>query len=466
MFRCSIRDNNWDVAVTMAILDNYAEIIKVEPGQNGATLGVAIDVGTTSNVVYLIDLLTNRIVSRQGGYNRQCRYGDDVISRITHATEVRGGLKDLHEAVTSTLNSLIERAVTEAGYSRNDIVQAVIAGNTTMTQLLWGITPRYIRLEPYIPTYNTVPPVKAREIGLSLHPEAVAISFPQVASYVGGDIVSGTLYTRIAHKDETTLFVDIGTNGEMVLGNSDFLVSCACSAGPAFEGGGITFGMRATAGAVESVDIDPLTYDVIVRTVKDAPPIGICGSGLIDALSAMLAAGIIDRVGKFQTDLKTERLRMGNESMEFVLAWENETGLDSDLVITEGDVKNLIRAKAAIFAGMRTLLQMVEMQVKDLGQIIIAGGFGNFLNIEQAIKIGLLPDIDPERYTFVGNSSVKGACLALLSKDAYREAVELGQKMTYMELAVGNNFMDEYISAMFLPHTDLSLFPGAAGVTA
>lgn len=223
--------------------------------------------------------------------------------------------------------------------------------------------------------------------------------------------------------------------------------------------------MRATTGAIESVDIDPLTYDVIAKTVKDAPPIGICGSGLIDALSGMLAAGIIDRAGKFQADLETERLRMGNESMEFVLAWENETGLDSELVITEGDVKNLIRAKAAIFAGMRTLLQMVEMQVKDLDQIIIAGGFGNFLNIEQAIKIGLLPDIDPERYTFVENSSVKGACLALLSKDAYREAVALGQKMTYMELAAGNNFMDEYMSAMFLPHTDLSLFPVAAEAT-
>ncbi|MBW6464329.1 MAG: DUF4445 domain-containing protein, partial [Firmicutes bacterium] len=334
-----------------------------------------------------------------------------------------------------------------------------IAGNTTMTQLLWGVSPSYIRLEPYIPTYSVIPPVKAREIGLNLHHEAIAVSFPQVASYVGGDIVAGALFTRIAHKDETTLFIDIGTNGEMVLGNKDWLVSCACSAGPAFEGGGISYGMRATAGAIEKVDIDPLTYDVIITTVKDAPALGICGSGLIDALSALLDAGIIDRAGKFQRDLETPRMQQGEESMEYVLVWQKDSALDSDIVITEADVKNLLRAKAAIFAGMRTMLQMVEMKVEEIDKIIIAGGFGNFLNIEQAVKIGLLPDIDPERYTFIGNSSVKGACLALLSADAYREAVELGQKITYMELAVGNTFMDQYMSAMFLPHTDLTLFP-------
>jgi len=456
----TLRDNNWDVSVTVAALDNYTEIIKVEPGENGATLGVAVDVGTTSNVVYLIDLSTYRIISRQGDYNKQCSYGDDVISRIIYAVEEKDGLDNLHSAVTNTLNNLIEKAVAEAGFKKEDIVQAVIAGNTTMTQLLWGITPKYIRLEPYIPTCNVVPPVKAREIGLNLHPEAVAISFPQVASYVGGDIVAGALFTRIAHKDETTLFIDIGTNAEMVLGNKNWLVSCACSAGPAFEGGGISFGMRATAGAIEKVDIDPLSFDVIVNTVKDAPALGICGSGLIDALSALLEAGIIDRAGKFQTDIDTPRLRAGDESMEFVLAWQEDSGVESDIVITGADVKNLLRAKAAIYAGMRTLLHMVDMKVEDIDRVIIAGGFGNFLNVEQAVKIGLLPDIDPERYTFIGNSSVKGACLALLSADAYREAVELGQKITYVELASGNTFMDEYISAVFLPHTDLSLFPG------
>ncbi|MFU8793855.1 MAG: ASKHA domain-containing protein [Dethiobacteria bacterium] len=455
----TLRNNNWDVSVTLAMLDCYAEIIKVEPGENGASLGIAIDVGTTSNVVYLIDLSTFRIINRQGDYNKQCRYGDDVISRIIYSTEETNGLENLHNAVTDTLNSLIEKAVLEAGFKKEDIVQAVIAGNTTMTQLLWGVSPSYIRLEPYIPTYSVIPPVKAREIGLNLHHEAIAVSFPQVASYVGGDIVAGALFTRIAHKDETTLFIDIGTNGEMVLGNKDWLVSCACSAGPAFEGGGISYGMRATAGAIEKVDIDPLTYDVIITTVKDAPALGICGSGLIDALSALLDAGIIDRAGKFQRDLETPRMQQGEESMEYVLVWQKDSALDSDIVITEADVKNLLRAKAAIFAGMRTMLQMVEMKVEEIDKIIIAGGFGNFLNIEQAVKIGLLPDIDPERYTFIGNSSVKGACLALLSADAYREAVELGQKITYMELAVGNTFMDQYMSAMFLPHTDLTLFP-------
>ncbi len=456
----TLRENNWDVSVTLANLGEYVEIIKVEPGENGASLGLAIDVGTTSNVVYLIDLATSKIISRQGDYNKQCRYGDDVISRIIYATESITGLSDLHNAVVETINGLVDRAVAESGYQKEDIVQAVIAGNTTMTQLLWNVNPKYIRLEPYIPTFNVIPPFKARDIGLNLHPEAVAISFPQVASYVGGDIVAGALFTRIAHKDETTLFIDIGTNGEMVLGNKDWLVSCACSAGPAFEGGGISQGMRATAGAIEKVDIDPLTYEVTLGTVKNLPPLGICGSGLIDALSELLQAGIIDRAGKFQADIQSHRLRQGEESLEFVLAWEKDAGVNYDIVITEADVKNLLRAKAAIFAGIRTMLQLVEMKVSQIDKVIIAGGFGNYLNIEQALKIGLLPDIEPEKYTFIGNSSVKGACLALLSADAYHEAVELGQKITYMELAVGNSFMDEYMSAMFLPHTDLTLFPG------
>jgi len=456
-----LRESNWDVAVTIAILDSFTEIIRVEPGHIGVTLGVAIDVGTTSNVVYLIDLSTFRIINRQGDYNRQCRYGDDVISRIIYSSVEKTGLKTLQKAATDTINDLIDKAVTEVGYKREDVVQAVIAGNTTMTQLLWGVTPKYIRLEPYIPTFQVVPPVKARQIGLKLHHEAIAVSFPQVASYVGGDIVAGALFTRIAYEDDLTLFIDIGTNGEMVLGNKDFLVSCACSAGPAFEGGGITFGMRATTGAIESVTIDPKNFDVIVETVRGAKAVGICGSGLIDALSALLEAGAIDRAGVFQTGLATNRLREGDESREFVLVWQEESGRDSDIVITEADVKNLLRAKAAIFAGIRTMLQMVEMKIEDVSRIIIAGGFGNYLNIEKSIKIGLLPDIDQERYTFVGNSSVKGACLALLSADAYREAVDLGQKITYIELATGNSFMDEYISAMFLPHTDLDLFPSA-----
>ena len=458
----TLRNSNWDVAVTVAILDSFTEIIKIEPGENGATLGVAIDVGTTSNVVYLIDLSTFRIIKRQGDYNRQCRYGDDVISRIIYASETKDGLETLQKAVADTLNDLIEKAVTAVGYKSEDVVQAVIAGNTTMTQLLWGVTPKYIRLEPYIPTFQVVPPVKARQIGLNLHHEAIAVSFPQVASYVGGDIVAGSLFTRIAYEDDLTLFIDIGTNGEMVLGNKDWLVSCACSAGPAFEGGGISFGMRATPGAIESVTIDPESFDVTVETVGGAKAAGICGSGLIDALSALLKSGVIDRAGVFQTELATDRLREGDESKEFVLVWHEESSRDSDIVITEADVKNLLRAKAAIFAGIRTMLQMVEMKIEDVSRIIIAGGFGNYLNIEQAIKIGLLPDIEQERYTFIGNSSVKGACLALLSDGAYREAVELGQKITYIELAVGSSFMDEYISAMFLPHTDLNLFPSVS----
>ena len=318
-----------------------------------------------------------------------------------------------------------------------------------------------MRLEPYIPTMNEVPPVAAREIGLHLLPEGLVHSFPSVASYVGGDIVSGTLVTDMANGEDIVLFIDIGTNGEIVLGNQDWLVSCACSAGPCFEGGGIAFGMRAMPGAIERINIDATTLDVTYKVVGSIPPVGICGSGLVDCLAKLRDAGIIDRAGNFQLKHSTnsERLRATPDDKEFVLVWAHHAGGDKDIVITENDVKNLIRAKGAIYAGIRSLLTMVAVEIDMISRIVIAGGFGNYLNVHDSVEIGLLPDLPPESYQFIGNSSVKGARLALLSQNAWREAMELSRKMTYVELSIGTTFMDEFVSALFLPHTDLSLFP-------
>lgn len=461
----TLRQANWDVSVTLTDLDSGYEVIRVERGNDRPPFGLAIDIGTTTVVVYLINLDTGEIVDKQGTYNKQAKFGDDVISRIVYATDSPECLKEIHQAVIDTINELVDKILTRQNLVPDDLSSAVVAGNTTMTQLFLRVDPRYIRLEPYIPAMNTVPPVPAQAIGLHLLPEALVYSYPSVASYVGGDIVSGTLVTDMANGEEILLFIDIGTNGEIVLGNQDWLVSCACSAGPCFEGGGITFGMRAMPGAIERVDIDPTTLDVSLKVVGKILPVGICGSGLVDCLSKLREAGIIDRAGNFQMNHQSDskRLRSTADDKEFVLAWAQQAGGDKDIVITENDVKNLIRAKGAIYAGIRSLLAIVSLDIEMISKIIIAGGFGNYLNVHDSVEIGLLPDLPEDKFEFIGNSSIKGARLALLSKNAWQEAIELSKKMTYIELSVGPTFMDEYVSALFLPHTDLSLFPSVQG---
>ena len=457
----ALRKANWDVSVTLTDIDSKITVTHVEPGNDNPPYGLAIDIGTTTVVVYHINLSTGEIIDQQGSYNKQAKFGDDVITRIVYAVENDENLQEIRLAVVDTINELINKILARQSLSSTDFSSAVIAGNTTMTQLFLGVDPRYIRLEPYIPTMANVPSIPARDVGLNMLPEALVHCYPSVASYVGGDIISGALVTDLANGEDIILFIDIGTNGEIVLGNQDWLVSCACSAGPSFEGGGITFGMRAMPGAIERVVIDPETLDVSLKVIGKSLPVGICGSGLVDCLSKLLEAGIIDRVGNFQMGhpASSARLRATSDDKEFVLAWADQSGGGKDVVITENDVKNTIRAKGAIYAGIRTLLNMVAVEMDMISRIIIAGGFGNYLNVQDAVQIGLLPDIEEERFEFIGNASIKGARLALLSQNAWREAKELGQKMTYVELSVGPTFMDEYVSALFLPHTDFSLFP-------
>lgn len=456
-----LRQAEWDVSVTVTDLENGYTVTRVEPGNDRPPYGLAVDIGTTTVVVYLVDLSTGQIVDQQGTYNKQAKFGDDVISRIVYAVDGPEYLAEIHKAVIDTINELTDKILSRQKLESRDLAAAVTAGNTTMVQLFLGVDPRYIRLEPYIPTMNGVPSVPAKDVGLHMLPEGLVHSFPSVASYVGGDIVSGTLVTDMANGEDIVLFIDIGTNGEIVLGNQDWLVSCACSAGPCFEGGGIIFGMRAMPGAIERVKIDPETLDVSLKVIGRIPAVGICGSGLVDCLAKLREAGIIDRAGNFQLNhaSQSERLRQTPDDKEFVLAWAHQAGGEKDVVITENDVKNLIRAKGAIYAGIRSLLTMVAVDVDMISRIVIAGGFGNYLNVHDSVEIGLLPDISPEKYEFIGNASVKGARLALLSQKAWREADEVARKMTYIELSVGTTFMDEFVSALFLPHTDLSLFP-------
>lgn len=455
----TLREGEWKSTVYLAEGGGFTEIADLRPGKiEDKFYGLAVDIGTTTVVVYLVDLASGEIVGSKGTYNKQAKYGDDVITRIVHSVEEKDGLTQLHAAVISSINELIDSLVKEYSIDCSQIRVVVSAGNTTMTHLFLGIEPTYVRLEPYIPTVNSVPTLRAGDLGLHIHPSAWIHSLPNIASYVGGDITSGVLVTGMAQSDKLTLLIDIGTNGEMVLGNSDWLIACSCSAGPAFEGGGIKYGMRAMHGAIERVRILP-GFRVECKTIGNGKPIGICGSGLIDCMAVLREAGIIDRTGKITPDLEISRIRHTDEGPEFVLAWAEDSGSGEDITISENDIKNLIRSKGAIFAGIRVMLRMVDLPVEAIDEILIAGGFGNYLNVHDSVTIGLLPDLPVDKYKFIGNSSVKGAYLCLMSHNARRMVEEIARKMTYLELSIGNNFMDEFMSALFLPHTDLTLFP-------
>lgn len=453
-----VREQDWQVTVTCLMQDDAAEIIRVESGLvDTPPYGIALDIGTTTIAIALVDLATGKKVRQSGTFNRQATMGDDVISRIVYTEEKKYGLKETQSIVIEAINGLLDEVYEAENIGPEEVSAMMVAGNTTMIHLFLGIEPKFIRREPYIPAAAHFPVIKAKELGIRIHDCGPVICFPAVASYVGGDIVSGALLTGMEMQDEFWLFIDIGTNGEMVLGNSDLLMCCACSAGPAFEGGGIEYGMRAMDGAIEKIEIED-DFRVSFATVNNTPPVGICGSGLIDCLSTLRKAGIINRQGKMQ-QVATDRIRVGDEGPEFVLVRAAESGIGEDIVITEADVENLIRAKAAVFAGIRVMLNKMELPLEAISKILIGGGFGNYLNLYDSIQIGLLPDLPAEYYDFIGNSSLKGAYMALLSRKVFEHSIELGRSMTYLELSDGNEFYDEYVQAMFLPHTDMNLFP-------
>ena len=459
----ALRAADWDVTAVVEMSnwfspDGPPRLITVLPGYVETTWGVAIDIGTTSNVVYLVNLETGDVVDTAADYNGQVTRGEDVISRIIYAGK-NGGLSELQSLVVGTLNRLIERMCRRQHIEPTDIHKAVVAGNTTMMHLFLQLPPEVIRKSPFVPTINHVPPLVARTVGLKVHPEATLDCLPGVASYVGSDITAGVVASGLDHTGVLTMFIDIGTNGEIVLGDGSWLISCACSAGPAFEGAGVRFGMRATAGAIEEVWIDQQTLEPTIRVIGNEKPRGICGSGLISLLSEMFVTGVIDKGGNFHVTAGHPRIRPGEHGGEYVVAWGGETADGRDLVITKVDVDNLLRAKAAIYAGFSVLAQSVGLSLADVQDFIIAGAFGQYLNIEKAIQIGLLPDMPWERYKFLGNTSVLGAYMALLSSRAREQIAEAARKLTYLELSADNSFYDQFTSALFLPHTDITKFP-------
>ena len=457
----TVRKKNWEITLSIIQSEDCNEITGIFPGNKKTPrYGIAIDIGTTTLVLYLIDLTEGNLIDVASTYNSQIRFGDDVITRIVYATE-HNALKSLNKTVITDINILLSLLRKNHNISIDSIDCFVIAGNTTMTHLFLGLDPSAIREDPYIPTANIFPIAFTGALGIKVNPNTPVYTFPCVASYVGGDIVSGVLATRLHKKKELSLFMDIGTNGEIVLGNSEWLIAAACSAGPCFEGSGIKHGMRATDGAIEDVKINPSTFEPEIKVIgEDIQPIGICGSGMIDTVAEMFLTGILDQKGKLQKGI-SNRVRQGENGLEFVVYSRDSR----DIVLTEADIENIIRAKAAIYAGFSILLKEVGYTFNDVHKVYIAGGFGKFLDIEKAVILGMLPDIPREKFEFMGNTSIKGTYLCTLSRKMREEAEEIAKKMTYIELSVSRAFMDEYVSGIFIPHTNIDAFPSVKKLT-
>ncbi len=456
----------WDgrVTATVGVRGETSEVLCVERGDTSDRLfGVALDVGTTTVVAHLVDLTSGTTRAAAAKYNSQIEYGADVINRINHARQP-GGATTLHEMIIHDVNALIDELIERARVGRGDIYCVVAAGNTTMLHFLLGLEVDLIRLAPFVPATTSPPPIRAAEIGLRIHPRAVLYTMPMLGSYVGGDITAGILATGMYQSKKLCLLLDIGTNGEVVLGNREFLVACSASAGPAFEGATVSCGMRATNGAIDSVRIFRRGLNVSVTTIDDSPPVGFCGSGLIDALAEMFTAGVVDRTGRFQTSQTPKRFRISQQDdrPEFVLVSAAESGGHRDIVISQADVDNLIRAKGAIYAAADSLTQSLGLTFDQIERLYIAGGFGNELDVSHCITVGLLPDIPTDRIRFVGNSAAAGTRLAMLSRKLFDEIHEVRDRIAYEELTVAPEYMEKFTSACFLPHTDLSRFPSIA----
>jgi len=460
----ALRSSDWQVAVTFdsgSESDGSARLIRIQPAgeaEGQPLCGLAIDIGTTTVTVWLVDLVTGEVTHQASEYNQQITRGEDVISRIIYASKGTGG-DEMRALVLETINGLVEAACRRTGVDPDEIVKATISGNSTMTHLLLGIPPESIRLEPFVTAINHLPLLRAAEVGIAMNPDGIVDPLPGVASYVGADITAGVLAAGLRQMPETTLFIDVGTNGEIVLGSSEWLVTCACSAGPAFEGAGIQSGMRADKGAIEEVWIDGTTYEPTCRVIGKAPARGICGSGLISLVAEMFLTGILDKGGHINQTLDTPRVRRSVRGAEYVVAWADEAETDEDIVITRVDIDNLLRAKAAIYAGFNVLADGVGVSLDTVEQVLIGGSFGKYINVEKAVDIGLLPDLPWERFDYLGNTSVRGAYLALLDREARSEIAEIASSMTYIELSADNTFYEAFTSASFLPHTDLSRFP-------
>ena len=458
----TLRDANFKVQIAGTLDMGVLTVMDVTGKLDAPMIGCAIDIGTTTVTGVLLNLETGEVVAKASSGNGQIRYGADVINRIIEQSKP-GGVKRLQDAILKeTLVPLTAVMCKSAGITAERILRAAVASNTTMNHLLLGVDADPVRMEPYIPTFFQWRGMVAKDLGFVANPDAEVLVAPNIGSYVGGDITAGTFASLIWNKDEFSLFIDLGTNGELVFGNRDFMMSCACSAGPAFEGGDISCGMRATDGAVEAVSIDKDTMEPKLTIVGDEgqKPVGICGSGIIDVIAELYRTSIISSKGKFVRD--GGRVAHDEHGMgRYILARPDESETGREISITEVDIDSFIRAKGAIFSAINIMLSSLDMDVSVLEHVYVAGGIGSGINMENAVRIGMLPDIDRELFTYLGNTSLAGAYAMVRSENANQKVDEIASNMTYMELSTNPRYMDEFVAACFLPHTNRELFPSS-----
>ena len=458
-----LRQSGFHVAVAGTLKDGVFHAMDVRNANEPQPMcGLAIDIGTTTVSAVITDLKTGKLLAKGSGGNGQIRYGADVINRIVEQGR-KGGVERLQKAIVEeTLQPLTRALCASAKVDADRILRCCVASNTTMNHLLLGVDADPVRMEPYIPTFFHWDGLKAGDIRFVANPDAKVVLAPNIGSYVGGDITAGTLTSRIWDKDEFSLFIDLGTNGEIVFGNRDFMMSCACSAGPAFEGGDISCGMRATDGAVEAVTIDRETLEPTLSIVgkEGQKPVGICGSGIIDVIAELYRTSAISAKGHFVRE--NRRILRDEHGMgRYVLAFSNESDTGREIAITEVDIECFIRAKGAIFSAIHIMLSSLDMDVSVLEHIYVAGGIGSGINMENAVRIGMFPDVDRELFQYIGNSSLAGAYALVLSNAAEEKVHELASNMTYLELSTEPKYMEEFVAACFLPHTNKELFPSS-----
>ena len=458
----TLREFNWTVCVKGELLGDTFRCMEICDPADTAIVGCAVDIGTTTVTMVFTDLTDGRLLAKGSSGNGQIRYGADVINRIIESGRSGGKTKLQNAIIKETLVPIMANLCKSSGINARSILRLSVGSNTTMNHLLLGVDAEPVRMEPYIPSFFSWEGLLASDLKLPANPLAPVLIAPNIGSYVGGDITAGTLAAGIWDKDEMSLFIDLGTNGELVFGNRDFLMSCACSAGPAFEGGDISSGMRATDGAVEAAVIDKDTMEPTLSVIGEPGQkvVGICGSGIIDMISELFRTGIINARGLFAREGK-RILRDAHGMGRYVLAFPEESETGREVSLNEVDIDNFIRAKGAIFSAIDTLLKSVDMTVDMIDKVYVAGGIGSGINMKNAVNIGMLPDVELEKFRYIGNSSLTGAYAMCVSDPADEKCKEIAANMTYLELSTYPGYMDSFVAACFLPHTDRSLFPNS-----
>jgi uncharacterized 2Fe-2S/4Fe-4S cluster protein (DUF4445 family) len=452
-----LRKHDYCVTATVGLRKDIAEVMNIEGGNTeGRNYMVVIDIGTTTIVAHLVNANTFKTMDAKACFNSQGIYGREVTGRII--TAEKKGVEELQKLLIGDINQLIEGLADRNQVNLRDITAVICAGNTAMGHFLLGLCTRNIRRFPYVPASVAPPPLRAAEVGIEINPRGLLYSLPGISGWVGSDLTAGILATEINEKEELSLLIDVGTNGEIVVGNHEWLVACSASTGPALEGASIKCGMRAEMGAIEKVYTD--NGKVCYKTIGALPPTGICGSGIIDLVSVLLNNRIINRSGRFIEDSSAQFIRM-NGAMQLILADADESADKKPIFITETDIENIITAKAAIFAAIKILMERLDLQFSDIEHFYIAGAFGNYIDVENAINIGLIPDVPRDKIEFVGNTSIKGAKIVAFYKEALQKIGKIREDTTYYDLMGADDYIEEFRKALFLPHTDIELFSGS-----